>query len=145
VKARAPATVIDQLAGIPLFAGCRRDELGRIAQLGTVVARPGGTCLVGQDGVGVEFVVLIRGQARCVVDDTDVHRFGPGDFFGELALIDGGARTAAVVSEDEVEVLVLDRREFAELFEISPVVAHNMLTELARRLRSTTAQLRERA
>jgi CRP-like cAMP-binding protein len=145
MKPRTPPSVIDQLAAIPLFAGCGRAELGRIAQLGTIVARPDGTSLVGQDRLGAEFVVLVEGEARCAVDGTAVRRFGPGDFFGELALIDGGTRTAAVVSEGDVEVLVLDRREFVELFEISPAVAHNMLAEMARRLRSTTAQLRDRA
>jgi CRP-like cAMP-binding protein len=143
MKTRVPLSVIEQLAVIPLFAHCSHDELAGVASLGAVVARPAGTNLVGQDRPGAEFVVLLRGHARCVVDDTPVRRFGPGDFFGELALIDGGVRTATVVTETDVEVLVLDRREFDEMLDVSPSVAQNMLAELARRLRSTTRQLQQ--
>jgi CRP-like cAMP-binding protein len=143
MKTRVPSSVLQQLAAVPLFADCDHDELTGVAALGAVVARPPGTQLVGQDRPGAEFVVLLRGHAQCVVDGTRVRRFGPGDFFGELALIDGGVRTATVVTDTDVEVLVLDRREFDEMLDVSPTVAQNMLTELARRLRSTTRQLQQ--
>jgi CRP-like cAMP-binding protein len=66
-------------------------------------------------------------------------RFGPGDFFGEVATLDGGPRTATVVAGPGMEVLVLNRFEFEMLFKSSPEVAHRMLKAMAHRLRQADA------
>jgi CRP-like cAMP-binding protein len=74
-----------------------------------------------------------------------VATFGPGDFFGELSLIDGGSRTASVVTETPMQVLNLNRGEFCELLEAAPPVARTMLGALAARLRAADALIAQPA
>jgi CRP-like cAMP-binding protein len=141
MRKHAPAEVIERLSAIPLFDGCGGRDLEDVARLGALVQRAGGTDLMHQGWTGSEFFVLMDGRARCVVDGHEVQRFGPGDFFGELALLDGAPRAATVVTDGDAQVLVLDRREFCRLLDITPVIARNMLVELARRLRATSRQV----
>jgi CRP-like cAMP-binding protein len=83
--------------------------------------------------------MVLSGTAVCLVRGAEQARFGPGDFFGEVATLDGGPRTATVVAHTDMEVLVLNRFEFEKLFKSSPEVAHRMLTVMARRLRHANA------
>lgn len=69
----------------------------------------------------------------------EVARFGQGDFFGEVATLDGGPRTATVVASTDMEVLVLSRGEFDMLVKSSPEVAHRVLRAMASRLRQANA------
>ena len=73
-----------------------------------------------------------------MVAGREVALFGTGDFFGEVSVLDGGPRTATVVAETEIELLVLTVEEFAHLVQASPAVAHRMLGVLAERLRMAT-------
>src|SRR3712207_1222225 len=88
---------IDRLAGVPLFAGIDRRHLDRIAALCTDIAVPAGQVLCRQGQHGSEFFVIENGTASVTVDGRPAGTLGPGDFFGELALLDGGERSATVV------------------------------------------------
>jgi CRP-like cAMP-binding protein len=68
-----------------------------------------------------------------------VASFGPGDFFGELSLIDGGSRSASVVAVTPMEVLDFDRREFGRLLEVAPSAVRAVFTTMAARMRATDA------
>jgi CRP/FNR family transcriptional regulator len=126
---------IEMLAKVPLFSGCTDDELEQIGRLGTVITTGGGTHLTTQGGAGHEFLLLRSGHAECLRDGSLVARFGPGDSFGELALLDGGSRNATVVATDDVEVLVLSHGEFNDLLDRAPSIARKLLVELVRRQR----------
>jgi CRP-like cAMP-binding protein len=139
---RAPTQFTDSLRTIPLFSGCDRRELSQVARLGTVVEVRDRATLTVQGRPGHEFVLVMAGRARCLIDGTEVATFGPGDYFGELALLDGGPRTATVVADGDGRCLVLDRREFYDLLDLVVPVAKKLLVELARRYR--TGSTRER-
>jgi CRP/FNR family cyclic AMP-dependent transcriptional regulator len=103
----------------------------------TEVSVPAGRVLCREGGPGHEFFVLEEGSATVTVGGAQVATFGPGDFFGELALLDGsGARTATVTAESDAQVLVLTAAEFRSLLESEPTVAVRMLPAIGRRLRA---------
>ena len=142
---RAPTRVTDSLRAIPLFSGCSRRELAEVARLGTVVEVRDQATLAVQGRPGQEFVLVMAGHARCLIDGAEVATFGPGDYFGELALLDGGPRTATVVADGDGQFLVLDRREFDHLLDLVVPVAKKLLVQLARRYRAVMAAGREAA
>jgi CRP-like cAMP-binding protein len=123
------------LRQVPLFSHCSDKELKQIVGLGTPATVPSGRELTKPGQHGREFFILLSGKARCLLGDKEVATFGPGDFFGEMALLDGKPRSATVTTEGEVEALVLDSREFRRLVEVSPALALKMLESIAGRLR----------
>lgn len=134
---------IDRLATIPLFTGLRRRELDKIARLCTEIRIPAGRVLCREGEIGHEFFVLEQGAAEVTVGGTPVATVGPGDFFGELALLDAGPRNATVTAKDEVSVLVLSQQEFQALLEEEPIVAVRMLPAIGQRLRNRVRSAQE--
>jgi CRP-like cAMP-binding protein len=96
-------------------------------------------CKSGDLGIGLH--IITDGRARVAIKGRTMARLEPGDFFGELALIDGGHRTADVIAESVVETLALSAWSLKTLLRKNPSVALRMLEELAKRLRSANAQL----
>jgi CRP-like cAMP-binding protein len=128
---------VERLAGIPLFADAGRRQLERIAEMCTEVPVEDGQVLCREGGPGHEFFVLEEGSAVVTVGGRQVAVFGPGDFFGELALLDGSAaRTATVTADRAGTVLVLTATEFRQLLESEPIVAVRLLPAIGRRLRA---------
>lgn len=130
---------LDMLADVPLFSSCSQSELRQIARLGTPVTVPVGTLLTTEGRAGREFFLVLEGTAECMVGGRHAAQFGPGDFFGELSLLDGGPRTATVTASTSMEVMVLDAREFSSLLAASPSITSKVLATLARRLRAADA------
>jgi CRP/FNR family transcriptional regulator, cyclic AMP receptor protein len=128
---------IKLLRGIELFAGCNTTELGRISSLTTEHCLGAGTVLTRQGEPGLEAFVMIEGAASARRNDRTVAELGPGSLFGELALLDGDRRTATVVADTDVRLLVLSRREFASLLAVAPSVGQKIIGQLGRRLRMT--------
>jgi CRP/FNR family cyclic AMP-dependent transcriptional regulator len=133
---RVPKQIIDMLRAVPLFSECTAQELRDIANIGSHVQVPDGKVLTEQGKPGLEFFLLQEGKARCLIDGTEVAEFGPGDFFGEMALLEHGPRHATVITDGPANVLVLDGREFDTLLEEAPSIARKMLTVLAQRERA---------
>ena len=136
-----PKEVLEALGSISLFAGCDHKELVSIAGLGTQLPIAQGAEMTRQGVRGAELVIIVAGTARCLVDGTEVAKFGPGDFFGEMSLLDNGPRSATVVADSKVDALVLDAREFKSLVDASPTIAWKMLVAMAGRLRETDASV----
>jgi len=134
-----PRQVLEMLAAVPLFSACSKAELRRIVGLGTSVTVAPGTTLTTQGAVGREFFLVTSGTARCFRDGMLVARFGPGDFFGEMALLDQAPRTATIVADEPMELLVLDAREFDSLIDDAPSIARKLLKALAARQRAVAA------
>jgi CRP/FNR family cyclic AMP-dependent transcriptional regulator len=129
------------LSSVPVLSACSKEELRSIASLSTEVEVPAGQQLTQQGKTGKEFFLVLEGEARCLVDDREVARFGPGDFFGELALLSQVPRTATVEAVTDMKLLVLNSREFATLLEDNPKVALKMLRRMADRLRELDAAI----
>jgi CRP/FNR family cyclic AMP-dependent transcriptional regulator len=139
MRTRVAQREVEMLRSVPMFAGCSRGELRQIASLGTPVPVAAGRRLTVEGQPGREFFLVLEGWARCEVGGRHAATFGPGDFFGELSLLDGGPRSATVVADTDMEVLVLDAREFASLLQASPSILRKVLATLAERLRLANA------
>jgi CRP-like cAMP-binding protein len=126
---------IDRLQETSLFSNCTKDELRTIASLTSMKDVEQGVVLAEQGTAGREFFVVTDGSATATRNGERLAELGPGSFFGELALLDGGPRTATVVADTAMTLLVLSRREFQSLQLSAPSVAHKMLVELGARLR----------
>lgn len=124
------------LGGAWLFSGCTDDELGRIAALTSPRAASAGAELTREGEVGSEFFVVIEGHAVATVDGDRVGELGPGSFFGEMALLDGGERVATVTATSDMQLLVLDRHDFNEMLEVAmPSVVPKLLSVVGARMR----------
>ena len=93
----------------------------------------------GQSGVG--FFMILDGTAGVKVGDRGRGKLGPGDFFGEISLLDGGPRTATVTADTEVTTLGLTPWDFKRLVESNSAIATKMLKVMAQRLRSSSKDL----
>jgi len=119
------------LRELALFADCTDDELDLIGGLITPVTLPEGTVLLHQDATDRQFLVLAEGQARVVrwSDDSanELALLGPGDFVGEMALLDRQPRNATVVAVTPVRAYVSTLREFNGLLAVAPSVRAKIL------------------
>jgi CRP/FNR family transcriptional regulator, cyclic AMP receptor protein len=123
------------LRGVPLFANCSKASLGQIARLADEVELPAGRVLTQQGRIGNEFFVIVEGKVRVERDGRRIQTEGPGDFLGEIALIDHRPRTATATCETPCRLLVLAHREFHALLAVSPAISNAVLKALAQRLR----------
>lgn len=137
---RIPAQQLELLGKVPLFSSCSRSELRHIALLGTPISIAEGVHLTRQGKPGREFFLVLEGSAVCRVRNKEVARFRTGSYFGELALLHGGLRTADVVALTAMQVLVFDAREFRSLLTTTPSIGVKMLANLAERLEKANAQ-----
>jgi CRP-like cAMP-binding protein len=130
-------TRIGRLRAIPLFAALDERALALIAATATEFDASAGHVLVerGQEGAGM--FVLEEGTVIVDLPGGRTLKRGRGEFFGELALLGGGPRTARVRAATEVRCLAIGRRDFAQLLESEPRIAVAMLPVLARRLADT--------
>jgi len=112
-----------ELASVPLFASLSEDERRSLAgRFEDRSVRPGAR-LCGEGASGYCFFVLTEGSADVTVAGDVVRSLGPGDFFGEVAMLDGGRRTATVIASSEAKVLVLFGSEFRRLQQEQPETA----------------------
>ena len=140
MRSRIPKQQLDLLANVSLFAACSQSELRAIAQLGTPVSAEAGAVLIRKGKPGSEFFLVLSGKASCTVGRRAVATFSKGNYFGELALLHGGIRTADVVATTDMELLVFDAREFRSILMTTPSIGVKMLAALAERLASADAR-----
>lgn len=131
---------LDFLRGVPLFTGCTKGNLSRISRLVDEVDLPAGRELIRQGRIGNEFFVIVKGTVEVFRDGRLIDTLGPGDFLGEIALIDHRPRTATAVCKTDCTLLVLAHREFHTLLEDSPGIATAVMRSLAERLRALEPQ-----
>jgi CRP/FNR family transcriptional regulator, cyclic AMP receptor protein len=125
---------VELIAAVPLFAGCSKKELARIASLADEVDLPAGRLLTEEGRRGREFCVLISGSADVRKGTRKVATLGAGDFFGEVALILDVPRSATVQAQSDVRVLVVEQRAFKQLMTELPSIQQKVLEALAARL-----------
>jgi CRP/FNR family cyclic AMP-dependent transcriptional regulator len=122
---------------VPLFSRCSRGELRRIAKLADEIDLPAGKVLTKEGARGREFFVLLEGTADVRRDTRLLPSLGPGDFFGEIALVTDAPRTATVTATSPVRALVITDRAFRELLRNSPDIQGKVLEAVASRLAAT--------
>ena len=133
---------VDQiLADVALFSACPARELSHAARLCTAVEVPAGRVLAHEGRYGHEFFVVARGSAVVSIMGETVAVLGAGDFFGEIALLDGGRRTATVTAETDLVVEVIAQADFHSLLTYAPTVTRRILANVGSRLRATNVQL----
>jgi CRP-like cAMP-binding protein len=125
---------LDRLAGVRLFADLDKRSLGAIASLGTDVDVAEGTELAREGDPASEAFLVLSGTASCRRNGEEIATFGPGDFFGEMALLIHGNRTATIVATSPMAVRAFHKSEFDSLLESSPDVAVKILRTTAERL-----------
>ena len=131
---------VDHLAQLPLFSTCSKKDLRLVASKATPLDIPAGRTIIEEGAPGKEFFVIDSGTAVVKRNGRKIATLGPGSAFGELALLDGGTRTATVVAETDLSVLILTRPEFAGLLDEVPGLARKLLQGLAGRLREADAK-----
>jgi CRP-like cAMP-binding protein len=128
------------LKSIWLFSSCTGSELRKIRSSLDEIEVPKGKVLVEEGRIGLELFLIVTGKAAVTRNGKKVANLGPGDYFGELALLDRRPRSATVTSETDMDVLVLSQRQFNGLLQSVPTIGRKMLSAMAGRLREADAK-----
>ena len=130
-------TKADALAKAPLFAGLSRHELGELAKATEDLEVEEGKVLTREGDLGREFFVIVEGDVSVTKDGSEIRRLGPGDFFGEIALIyENARRTATVTAVSHLRFFVLTRQSFRSLLEHQREIEEKVMAALEERLQS---------
>jgi CRP/FNR family transcriptional regulator, cyclic AMP receptor protein len=126
---------IERLSQAQIFSACNKRELAKIAALSDEVEVPAGRVLIREGDFGHEFFVIESGTAKATIRGRKGGTMGPGECFGEMALLHRAQRSATVTAESDMHLLVLNSREFSTLMDDVPSVARKVLAAVAERLR----------
>lgn len=135
------------LRNVPIFADLEEKDLQKIVKLGTRQKHKKGNIVLLEQESGAALFIIVSGKVKVVRMDEDGREvilsiFGPGEFFGEMSLLDGQARSASVVATVKSELFMIHRRDFLEALHEFPMVAIALLAELAMRLRKADMQIK---
>lgn len=128
------------LAACRLFGGVSGDDLTAIAERAVEVEFPPDHVIARKGEIGTGFYVVVDGAVRVIRDGAEIARLGPGEFFGELSVLDGQPRNAQVVAHGTVRCLALASWDFEQVLLAQPTLALSILRGLAGRLRMVTEQ-----
>ena len=126
---------VELLRRVPLFATLEPPELEAVARIANVVDVPAGTVLTHEGRHEGYFFVVIAGSVRIERAGVAVNTLGEGDFLGEIALLDGGPRTATATAVSDCRLLQVTNDEFDELVATTPSVRAAIMTQVGSRLR----------
>ena len=130
--------VVEWLRQVPLFSACSKRELRAIAGVVKEVDHPKGTVIAREGNPGVGLFVIVDGEAVVTIGGRRMAVLRRGDYFGEIALLDGGPRSATVTARSDVRLLGLTEWVFRGLLQEHPSIAVKTLESMAGRLRSAT-------
>ncbi len=131
--------VIPILEKSALFAGLSRDQIRAAAERFDDSTYLAGHGILTEGLSGPDFFIILEGEADVIVDGEVVHHLGPGDFFGEVAALDGKERTAGIKATTRLRCLTLGNGSFRQFLIENPIIAVNLLPEIVRRFRSVSA------
>jgi len=129
------------LEKVPLFRDLSRKQLEQIARLADELDVPAGKRLATAGASGHELFVVVEGRATVSVTRGRTVRLGPGDFFGEMSLLDGKPRSATVDADSPMRLLVVGGREFWQLLTAAPPLALAIMKTLSGRVRDAEAAI----
>jgi CRP-like cAMP-binding protein len=130
------------LAGCPLFRGIDAVGLEHLAEVATPVDFPPNHVIARQGDIGTGFFVVVDGSVRVVRDGTVIAHLGPGEFFGELSVLDRLPRNASVISDSATACLALASWDFEKVLLDQPQLTLHILRGVATRLREVTESTR---
>jgi CRP-like cAMP-binding protein len=134
-------TKVEALGRAPLFAGLSKQELGELAKATEDLEVEAGKVLTREGDLGREFFVIVEGEVSVTQDGKEIRQLGPGDFFGEIALIwEPARRTATVTALTPLRFFVLTRQSFRSLLEHQPEIEAKVMAALESRLDSLAAE-----
>jgi CRP/FNR family transcriptional regulator, cyclic AMP receptor protein len=131
---------IERLREIPIFEGCTQRQLRHVAKIARVFDVAASTILARAGEPGDEFFLIIDGSVRVEVSSEEFVLLHPGEFFGEMSILDGGPRSATVTADTPVRLLVISRRQFSTLLMDVPGLTQNLLATLSKRVRVAEAR-----
>lgn len=137
---RAPAGAAAALVGAPLFTGMTEPEIARAVGEFDEVRYPSGRRVVLEGLRGSDFFIIIAGTVSVLVDGWKVASLGPGDFFGEIAVLGDGMRTASVRADTPLHCLVLPNDKLEQLLLDHAQMGVNVLHSLVGRLQATAGR-----
>jgi CRP/FNR family transcriptional regulator, cyclic AMP receptor protein len=135
-----PNPKYDLIRNVPLFAELNRREVATLAKLLEEVDVPAGSVIIRQGRRGSEFFIILDGRVRIERDGNVLSELGPGDFLGEIALVDGRPRTASAITEEPSRLFVLTSQSFNSMLRLHPAVESKVLRALAQRVRKLDPQ-----
>jgi CRP-like cAMP-binding protein len=121
------------LSKVPLFAGCTDDDIRDIAEIAHLLSFEDGAVIVPEGEEGQGFYLIMSGEASVVQGGREINRLAAGDFFGEIALLEGTLRTASVVAVGSSVCLGILRSDFRPLLVRQPRIALRIIEEEGRR------------
>ena len=136
----AQAEVATQLSKVSIFSGCSKRELALIARAAKEVSHRQGTVIAREGERGIGLFLILEGQCRVSIGGKTKAKLGPGDFFGEVALLDGGPRTATVTALTPVRLVGITGWVFRGLLMEHPSIALKTLEGVAGRLRAVSKE-----
>ena len=123
---------------MPLFAGLKDRELRHVLETGKEVHFEAGQAVVEEDRSGVGFHLIVEGSASVTAHGSALSSAGPGQYFGEMSVIDGQPRSATVTAATELTTFSIPGWNFNELLDKHPSMAKALLIELSHRMRALT-------
>ena len=144
------SALTDALGRVWIFQGLSQEELAHLSGLAqTKIYKPRET-IVEKGDSATEFFVLLRGRAKVGAPGADgshaaINVMGPGEVFGEIAILDGQPRSATVTTLEECEMAVVNKAAFNDLLTASPSIAVKLLNVLAGRVRELTTRIEDRS
>jgi CRP-like cAMP-binding protein len=132
--------VTAKLAKVPIFSGCSKRELAIIARAAKEVSHREGTVIAREGERGIGLFLILEGRCLVTIGGKTKAKLGPGDFFGEVALLDGGPRTATVTALSPVRLVGITGWVFRGLLMEHPSIALKTLEAVAGRLRTVSKE-----
>ena len=137
----ASKDVVERLSRVPIFAGCSNKDLQTIGKAVRPIRYSAGDVVATEGEPGAGLFVIDEGEADVTIGGKKLNHLGPGDFFGEMALLDGGPRTATVTATTDIELYALTEWVYRGLLTEHPSIAIRTLEAMAARLRRATKAL----
>jgi CRP-like cAMP-binding protein len=128
--------MVRRLRSVPLFQGLSARELREILRAGTEVEFREGTTIVSEGLAATDFYLLLDGEAEVLVRGRRRRTLHPGDYFGEISVMDGGPRSATVTAKTRVLALRLNRPSFLRLLDREGSIGRKILLVMSERLRA---------
>ncbi|MDP9300726.1 MAG: cyclic nucleotide-binding domain-containing protein [Actinomycetota bacterium] len=134
----ASKDVVERLSRVPIFAGCSKKELQTVSKAIKPVQHATGSVVATEGEPGAGLFIIDSGEAKVSIGGKTINTLGPGEFFGEMALLDGGPRTATVTAKTDLSLFVLTEWVYRGLLTEHPSIAIRTLEAVAARLRRAT-------
>ncbi len=133
-----PDLKLERLRRVPIFSQCSKRELQFLSSRMDEISVAAGRTLITQGVATDSFYLLVNGEVEVTVKGRPRRRLGPGDFFGEIGMMDRGPATATVVTTTPVDALVLSHAQFRDAIRGNEAIALKVMANMAERLRADT-------